>query len=241
MKRECSVVRDLLPLYLEHMVRPETADYVAAHLGTCRDCRAAWDAMQPPAVIPAGNEADAAQNQAQVRAMAAIRKKLRRRTGLAVLAAVLCLALVLGLLHQFPVYRLAQIRDVSGYYTSQELAMLVSIGSPVERAAASSVLRLADAAFADCRHTDAENEAAYGLLARYAISADRGVVSVDYTLELCSAHLDGSKGYLWVWYSQVGYDAQGQAVTSSKNVYALWQVEKDAAGAWTVTGIREHP
>lgn len=240
MKRECSVVRDLLPLYLEQMVRPETADYVAAHLETCRDCRAAWEEMRQPAAVPAENAADAARNQDRIRALAAIRKKLRRRTRFAVLAAVLCLALFLGLLHQFPVYRLALVQGVSGYYTSEELAMLVSIGSPVERAASASVLRLADAAFQDCSHTEAENQAAYGLLARYAVPAERGAVSVDYTLELCSAHLNGTRGYLWVRYSQVGYDAQGQAVTGSKDVYSLWEVEKDEAGAWVVTGIREH-
>lgn len=39
MKTECSVVRDLLPLYVEDMVNPETAQYVSEHLAECDECR----------------------------------------------------------------------------------------------------------------------------------------------------------------------------------------------------------
>ena len=40
MKTECSVVRDLLPLYVEDMVNPETAQYVKSHLAECAECQA---------------------------------------------------------------------------------------------------------------------------------------------------------------------------------------------------------
>ena len=40
MKTECSVVRDLLPLYVEDMVNPETAEYVKSHLAECAKCQA---------------------------------------------------------------------------------------------------------------------------------------------------------------------------------------------------------
>lgn len=40
MKTECSVVRDLLPLYVEDMVNPETAEYVKSHLAECAECQA---------------------------------------------------------------------------------------------------------------------------------------------------------------------------------------------------------
>ena len=40
MKTECSVVRDLLPLYMEDMVNPETAEYVKSHLAECAECQA---------------------------------------------------------------------------------------------------------------------------------------------------------------------------------------------------------
>ena len=40
MKTECSVVRDLLPLYVEDMVSIETAQYVKSHLEECPECQA---------------------------------------------------------------------------------------------------------------------------------------------------------------------------------------------------------
>ena len=40
MKTECSIVRDLLPLYVEDMVSAETAQYMREHLQTCAECEA---------------------------------------------------------------------------------------------------------------------------------------------------------------------------------------------------------
>ena len=40
MKTECSVVRDLLPLYIEDMVSTETAQYITEHLKNCNECQA---------------------------------------------------------------------------------------------------------------------------------------------------------------------------------------------------------
>ena len=39
MKTECSIVKDLLPLYIEDMVSPETAQFIDEHLQTCPECR----------------------------------------------------------------------------------------------------------------------------------------------------------------------------------------------------------
>ena len=46
MKTECSVVRDLLPLYVEDMVSPETAQYVKSHLADCPECQAELNSLQ---------------------------------------------------------------------------------------------------------------------------------------------------------------------------------------------------
>ena len=40
MKIECSIVRDLLPLYVEDMVSPETTQYIKSHLAECSECQA---------------------------------------------------------------------------------------------------------------------------------------------------------------------------------------------------------
>ncbi len=57
MKDECSIVRDLLPLYAEKMVRPETACFVEEHLKGCAACRAELEKEKSP---PPARETDTA-------------------------------------------------------------------------------------------------------------------------------------------------------------------------------------
>lgn len=40
MKTECSIVKDLLPLYVEDMLRMETVQYIDEHIQQCPDCNA---------------------------------------------------------------------------------------------------------------------------------------------------------------------------------------------------------
>lgn len=57
MKQECSIVRDLLPLYVEDMVSPETAEFVEGHLAACETCQAEYQNLrQPPDVTPPAQE-----------------------------------------------------------------------------------------------------------------------------------------------------------------------------------------
>ena len=41
----CSVVADLLPLYVEDIVSPETRQAIAEHLETCEECRTKYEQM----------------------------------------------------------------------------------------------------------------------------------------------------------------------------------------------------
>ncbi len=53
MKNECSIVRDILPLYAENMVSEDTADFVKEHLKNCAACRTELEKMREP-VQPMG-------------------------------------------------------------------------------------------------------------------------------------------------------------------------------------------
>lgn len=46
MKKECSIIRDLLPLYVEDLVSEETAEYVIRHLDECPECRAELEILK---------------------------------------------------------------------------------------------------------------------------------------------------------------------------------------------------
>ena len=51
MKTECSIVRDLLPLYVEDMVSAETAQYVSEHLKACEECQAEFEGLKAEALL----------------------------------------------------------------------------------------------------------------------------------------------------------------------------------------------
>jgi len=48
MKIECDIVRDLLPLYVEGMVREKSREAIEGHLEECEDCKAAYQEMSLP-------------------------------------------------------------------------------------------------------------------------------------------------------------------------------------------------
>lgn len=50
MKHECSIVRDLLPLYAENMVSGDTSQFVKAHLDTCAECRKIYEDCKQPQI-----------------------------------------------------------------------------------------------------------------------------------------------------------------------------------------------
>lgn len=239
MKNECSIVRDVLPLYVEAMVSEETAAFVNEHLETCSACAAEFEAMKAGGPI---DEAAVPQRETDANVITGLKKRIRKQNWTAVLITAACLLTVVTLLHSFPVYRIAVVGGTS-YFSSDELAKLAYIGSGADRAEAQSVLRQADAAFRDCEHTSAENEERYGVLSRYATATDlwNDLSFTNYSLTLWSAHLGAADGYLWVHYSRETFDREGNIVTGSWNIPSLWKVEKDDTGAWVVVQIKEHP
>ena len=247
MKNECSVVRDILPLYLENMISKETAESIKEHLENCPDCAAEFEAMKSGKTVEKIGEEVQSDFEAEVlKSIKNIRRKFRKkvlRVG-GIIAAILAAILIAGsvLLHLFPIYRIAEI-SLNDYYSKDQMKMALYIGSASDREEVISVLLLANKAFNDVRHTRAENEEAYGLLARYATPTDsyEGAAFNEHSLELWSAHLDENEGWIWVYYSSETFDHNGKSICGSWRIPSLWKVEKNEIGEWVVVDIREHP
>lgn len=50
MKNDCSIVKELLPLYAEDMVSAETAYFIQQHLEECEECRSEFERLNIPVV-----------------------------------------------------------------------------------------------------------------------------------------------------------------------------------------------
>lgn len=80
MKLPCAVIRDLLPLFSEGLVEPDTKELVDRHLADCPDCQKRFSELKVPAEPPVET----------VKPLQALKKELHRRRRLAVLLAALC-------------------------------------------------------------------------------------------------------------------------------------------------------
>ena len=245
MKNECSIVRDILPLYLENMVSDETGAFVKEHLKGCPECTAELEALKAgPKVEKIGSEMRDRLEAEVMKSMKATRKKFRKKAYrvAAVIAGIFIIVCVL--LHVFPVYRIVDIGSMTmgNYYSSDQIAKAFYIGSASDRREAQAVLRLADQAFNDVQHTSVENEEKYGLLARYATDTDSygDTAFNEHSLELWSAHLGKDEGYMWVYYSSETFNHDGSIAHGSRNIPSLWKVERNDSGEWVVVQIREH-
>ena len=51
MKMNCDIIRDLLPLYAEHITSEATNALVEEHLAECEACRAELEQMEQPVLL----------------------------------------------------------------------------------------------------------------------------------------------------------------------------------------------
>ena len=246
MKNECSYVRDVLPLYLENMVSEETAKFVKEHLENCPECAKEFEDMKAGKKVEKINNDTQNHLEAEVlKSMKAIRRRFQKkafRVGAIIAAIIITIGV---LIHIFPVYRIMHIGPMTmgNYYSNEQIARALYIGSASDRREAQAVLRLADKAFNDVHSTSAENEEEYGLLARYATPTDSygDVAFNEHSLELWSAHLGEDEGWIWVFYSSETFNHDGNMACGSWRIPSLWKVEKNDTGEWVVVQIREHP
>lgn len=86
MKKECSIVRDVLPLYFENMVSEETAVFVKEHLKNCPDCAAEFERLKSGKQI---DKAETPQREKDAKVITAVKKKIVKK--IVKIVAIVCL------------------------------------------------------------------------------------------------------------------------------------------------------
>lgn len=79
MKRECHMVEDLLPLYLEDMLSQESAAFVEEHLRKCEACRLEYENMKKEGTFVQKQENEAGMD---IRPFRSLMKKINRQTSM---------------------------------------------------------------------------------------------------------------------------------------------------------------
>lgn len=98
MRNECSIIRDILPLYVENIVSEDTASFVEEHLEGCAGCRKELESVKASAEIEkkCGGISEIQRNEAEP--LKKLKKKMRRRKILTILLSFLTAALLVGIL-----------------------------------------------------------------------------------------------------------------------------------------------
>lgn len=96
MKETCAIVADLLPLYQEKMLRPESAAFVDKHLADCHDCQLELLALSSSEPI-----SEPAENLEAVLPLQKVKKTLRKKRLWGILSAVLVTVTILTLFFSY--------------------------------------------------------------------------------------------------------------------------------------------
>lgn len=125
------------------------------------------------------------------------------------------------------------------FYGKETYAELKKACSAEDLEALQPVLDLAEEAFSYLGNDDDEAHEKFGKLGRYSIS-HKGLFSETHIAEFITARLEDNDGYMWIIYSQAGYNKDGEVLCGSGSVKSRWTLEK-IDGEWVVTKILEHP
>lgn len=133
------------------------------------------------------------------------------------------------------------IQDIEKEFFGDEIYSELQIECTAEdRTAVQPVIDFADKAFSYLGNGDKYE--LFGELGRYCYNDYTGNISVaseKHNIYFLTARLDNDTGYLWVEYSQEGYNKSSEFI-AARNRKSRWTLEK-LNGEWIVSDILEHP
>lgn len=131
---------------------------------------------------------------------------------------------------------------IEEFFGKETYAELDKTCTPEDEAALQPVLKLAEEAFS-FHGTEEEASELFGELARYSVFAeapeDEKTVSERHEIKFLTAKLDGDSGYMWVKYSQRGFNKENE-ITYGSGAESRWTLSR-VDGEWVVTEVREAP
>ncbi|MDO4189993.1 MAG: hypothetical protein Q4D29_13495 [Lachnospiraceae bacterium] len=151
------------------------------------------------------------------------------------------------LLYFFPFYNLLAVKGEFPYRCSRNskaYRMLMFRGFPTDIKEANDIINNAEKAFDEVGVTHAEARKKYGVLSMYTFDKDTypKIVTTKHSIRIWSVRLNlkNSKydGYLWVNYTQEGFDEKGKLQSGSWGVPSLWCLRK-INNQWKVVAIKE--
>ena len=96
MRNECSIVRDLLPLYIEDMVSDDTASFVAEHLESCPECKKELAKQKAATELEIVSKETVLTQQEAAAPLRTLKRKLRRKQIVSMVLSFIVAAVFIG-------------------------------------------------------------------------------------------------------------------------------------------------
>lgn len=96
MRNECSIVRDILPLYIEDMVSDDTALFVEEHLKNCSECQKELAKLKATAEIEIMSKETVLVHQEEAAPLKTLKRKLWRKQIITIVLSFLAAAVFIG-------------------------------------------------------------------------------------------------------------------------------------------------
>ena len=96
MRNECSIVRDLLPLYIEDMVSDDTDLFVAEHLESCPECQKELAKQKAATEIEIVSKETVLTQQEEAAPLRTLKRKLRRKQIVSMVLSFIVAAVFIG-------------------------------------------------------------------------------------------------------------------------------------------------
>ena len=96
MINECSIVRDILPLYIEDMVSADTASFVEEHLKNCSGCQKELSKLKAAAEVEFMGKETVLTHQEEAAPLKTLKRKLRRKQIISMALSFIVAAVFIG-------------------------------------------------------------------------------------------------------------------------------------------------
>lgn len=96
MINECSIVRDILPLYIEDMVSNDTASFVEEHLKNCPECQKELSKLKAVTEVEFVSKETVLTHQEEAAPLRALKRKLRRKQIISMALSFIVAAVFIG-------------------------------------------------------------------------------------------------------------------------------------------------
>lgn len=91
--KECSIVKDLLPLYIDHVVSQDTENFVKEHLEQCESCKKEYDLLLQEITLSSNIDLQ----KENIEILSKIKKKIKMKKILISIISILFTIFILGI------------------------------------------------------------------------------------------------------------------------------------------------